>query len=70
MRCYNPKARGYNANGERGIKVHEPWRRDFWSFVRDMGDRPPNCTLERIDPNQDFTPDNCTWKASNRALRG
>lgn len=70
MRCYNPSAKGYATHGRVGVGVCDRWRRDFWSFVRDMGDRPPSHVLARRDDTADFTPENCYWKESDHALRG
>lgn len=35
---------------------------DFWQFVSDVGERPENHTLRRIDPDLPFGPDNFYWK--------
>ena len=48
-RCSNPNITAYDSYGGRGIGVCNTWKEDFRNFLSDMGDRPKNYTLERID---------------------
>lgn len=60
-RCLNSNSPNYARYGGRGITIYSKWIASFEAFLLDMGERPENTSLDRINNELGYTPKNCRW---------
>jgi hypothetical protein len=65
QRCLNPNNDSYASYGGRGITVCERWL-TFENFLADMGERPKRKSIERVDNDKGYYPENCVWATRQR----
>lgn len=67
-RCYSPYHRSFRWYGAKGVAVCERWRENFGAFLADVGERPAGHTLDRIENDRGYAPDNVRWSTPKQQI--
>lgn len=71
QRCLNKNNNRFKYYGARGIKICDEWKNDFVSFLNwaNSSGYSDDLTIDRIDVNGDYCPDNCKWSTQKEQVR-
>jgi hypothetical protein len=68
-RCLNPNRWDHKYYYDKGITICERWLSSFLNFLEDMGERPEETSLDRIDSTKGYCKENCRWATKKQQQR-
>jgi hypothetical protein len=71
QRCLDANAANYDLYGGRGITICSRWLgpQGFQNFLADLGERPAGTSLDRINSDGHYTPENTRWATAKEQGR-
>jgi len=68
-RCTNSESKDFARYGKKGITVCDQWLNSFEQFYKDMGERPKGTSIDRINNDLGYFPENCRWATRSQQQR-
>ena len=65
-RCTKDTFHSFHRYGGRGITVCKRWLESYDNFFADMGPRPAGMTIDRMDNDAGYSPENCQWATAKQ----